>query len=382
MKNILLVGLIYDSNLGDQAIYFSTKNMVEEVVGTDFEIRMIDLYGRTKQQKPQNKIIKKIRNKIHPSNNNAKDICKKLELQLPEICDDTRAIIFVGGGLIKYKHQIIAEPMITVLNYAEKKNIPVMLSAVGVEGYSETNDLCQQLKHAINQKCVKAITTRDDLELLKSSYVSNKNIVVGRVADPACSINKLYKKPQNNGTKPIGLGIGRKGLFADYENSISDEYIADFWIKLYRLIVENGYECYFFTNGLPADDAFAKEIMKKNNIPAKFLLHRPSNMDELISQITSFQGMVVTRLHSSIIGYSYRIPCVSLVWNQKQVMFGQLTGLSKNFIEKEFSAEDVYKKLIYAIDDDTLNINRDEYINSTQSAIRSFLEVNGLSFGA
>ncbi|SDB46843.1 Polysaccharide pyruvyl transferase family protein WcaK [Pseudobutyrivibrio sp. YE44] len=380
MDNILLVGLIYDSNLGDQAIYYSTKKMVEDIVGPNYEIRAIDLYGRTGQPKSHNKIVTKILNKIHPSNLTANDICKKIEEQLPSICKDTRAIIFVGGGLIKYKHQIIAEPMITVLNYAEKLNIPVMLSAVGVEGYGEKDALCQQLKAAINQKCVQAITTRDDLELLKSSYVVNDNIAVARVADPACSINGLYK---NNGkvAKRIGLGIGRRGLFQDYENAISDEYVAEFWAKLYSLIKENGYDCYFFTNGLPADDAFARAIMKQYNIPSNLLLERPKTLEQLISQISSFEGMVVTRLHSSIIGYSYAVPCISLVWNQKQVMFGEATGCKDNYFEKEFDAKAVFERLVHEINHGESTINRDEYICSTKTAIRAFLEKNSLALG-
>lgn len=48
--HILLAGLIYDNNLGDQAIYLSTKKMVEEAIDTigiqNVKIDAVDIIGR------------------------------------------------------------------------------------------------------------------------------------------------------------------------------------------------------------------------------------------------------------------------------------------------------------------------------------------------
>lgn len=49
-KNIVLVGLTYDNNLGDQAIFQSTKSMLADVLKhngiTNVEIRDMDMTGR------------------------------------------------------------------------------------------------------------------------------------------------------------------------------------------------------------------------------------------------------------------------------------------------------------------------------------------------
>lgn len=47
-----------------------------------------------------------------------------------------------------------------------------MMNGVGIEGYSETDIRCQRLKKAINQDCFKVITTRDDIDTLKTTILS------------------------------------------------------------------------------------------------------------------------------------------------------------------------------------------------------------------
>ena len=49
--NIVLIGLVYDDNLGDQAIAFSSKNIIEEYLykkGIKADLRLLDLQGRKK----------------------------------------------------------------------------------------------------------------------------------------------------------------------------------------------------------------------------------------------------------------------------------------------------------------------------------------------
>ena len=50
-NNIVLAGLVYDTNLGDRAILESTENIVRSILkseGKKVELRYLDLYGRTK----------------------------------------------------------------------------------------------------------------------------------------------------------------------------------------------------------------------------------------------------------------------------------------------------------------------------------------------
>lgn len=65
-------------------------------------------------------------------------------------------------------------------------------------------------------------------------------------------------------------------------------------------------------------------------------MDRPKSVDELVNIISSFDAAVVTRLHSSIIAYSFDIPTIGLVWNNKQLMFGKAIKHSERFIEESF----------------------------------------------
>ena len=52
-KNIVLVGLAFDENLGDPMIYHCTKSMIKEVMreqDCSCELRKLDLYGRKKNR--------------------------------------------------------------------------------------------------------------------------------------------------------------------------------------------------------------------------------------------------------------------------------------------------------------------------------------------
>ena len=94
-------------------------------------------------------------------------------------------IIFVGGGIIKYKQENFYYRVSDIIEEADKYHIPVFLNAVGVEDYDDTDERCLQLKRAINLPCVQAITVRDDLQTLKSRWITNPRIKTASVFDPA-----------------------------------------------------------------------------------------------------------------------------------------------------------------------------------------------------
>ncbi len=343
-KNIILVGLIFDSNLGDPAIYQATKVMVESTLlrnKQDYEIKSIDLYGRKKIDYFKKKnILKRIKEKVKRKIFRIDQI-DKLYKQVTELCEksfdkNTAGVIFTGGGLLKYNHQIISEPMQIILQYAKDRNIPVMLSAVGIEGYDEKNPSCIALANAINTENIKIITTRDDIDLLRKKWLKRKEILTECVADPACALMQympsLSEKTEN---KLIGLGIGRSDLFKDYGTNFSAQQAKKLWVGIYKELIKRGYKCVLFTNGLYADYEFAIEILeeiRKIGYADAICLEEPRTIQDLIKNISSFKGMIVTRLHASIIGFSFNVPSIGLVWNEKQRMFGENIGYPERFI--------------------------------------------------
>ncbi len=355
MKNIILAGLVYDLNLGDQVIYECTKKMVQNIINIKNEaidIRSIDLYGRECEDRNKrvtlpNIYYKKINRRIFGWNHEEKHICKALYKQcLKKINDNTIGIIFVGGGLIKYQHQILSEPLILILNYAQEKNIPIMFSAVGVEGYDENDKNCQRLKKALNTDNIYSISTRDNLNLLQNSYIENKKINCSKVSDPACFTNEYYPTQVKNTSPVIGFNISRLNLFKSYGCGLTQTDVISLWKSLFIRAKGDGFYVKIFSNGLPEDYYSSKRIYREICDDKCILSQRPLKIEDLISIINSETAIVTTRLHASIMCESYGIPYVSLVWNPKQVMFGKSIDKQNAFIEKEeFNPDIIWNRL-------------------------------------
>ncbi len=354
MKNIVLCGLINDRNLGDPTIYLSTKYSVEKYLSEKhikFKIKTLDMLWRKDSKYRKNNRIrmfyKKIKNKIYH------DIIKKTHTEAyieKRINSSTTAIIFCGGGLFMYTNlKELYQSIGKILKYAEKYNVPVMFSGIGVEEYSETSEECQKLKNSINKDCVKVITTRDNLEMLQKNYVRNLNkIKTLKVSDPVCSISKIYKKAKMQ-DNTIGLNIIRGTIFKEYGNNISEDEMLQFYSELYAKLSQK-FKVKLFTNGTIPDQLFAKKIVEKLNLDKKVLIPRPKTVKQLIKTITSFQAIIGTRLHASIIAYSYNIPCIGLVWNVKQIFFGKCIGYPNRFFDiKNFDSDKILKELETAI---------------------------------
>ena len=188
--NIVLAGLIFETNLGDRAIFetsrFLLKKSLEKQGKTNVAVREMDLMGRSQggdslrrrlRRSFKWRLIHKLCKCVHffcedvfERNENREEYQITLR-QIQEIADkNTKAIIFSGGGIIKYKYQFFYLYIDALTYYAEKHNIPVMISAAGIEGFDASDKKCQRLVRALNRSCVKMITTRDDIDLLKKSY--------------------------------------------------------------------------------------------------------------------------------------------------------------------------------------------------------------------
>ena len=149
--------------------------------------------------------------------------CKDLE-----VLKFVDAIVFAGGGLIKFRNEQHYNHTIAITSKADELNIPVFFNAVGVEGYDESDERCAALKRAINLPCVKGITVRDDTETLEKYYIENKSIVVKSVFDPAVFSTNHFVSAEKRDV--IGLGVARVELFTNYGNEkIDRQFLLNFW---------------------------------------------------------------------------------------------------------------------------------------------------------
>ena len=398
MKKIALVYLDV-SNLGDLVIYDTARYITEEILEknnlTDIEIVPVDMGSYQYKVKGlthknlivrgwsfiENKTGKKIR-KVAPRISREMLIRawrKKpmytyfMENEFPKLegCD---LILFGGGGLIKYHRQDFHYLLNEITDYAEKNNIPVLINAQGIEGFSGSNPECKILKKAINRECVKYISTRDDYDTLQNKYINNPDIVVKAVCDPAFWTKETYGVERHPKSKPtIGIGVIRTKIFKEYMYEVTEEELADVYYPLIMKLRSLDYEVELFSNGVAQDNQFIDYLLERYpDLKAEYgiTVALPKTPRELVELLGSYERFVAIRLHAAIIGSVLGVPNVSLVWNRKQQLFGEQIGMPQNFLEKQdFNADTIAERLLNA---QAYEMN-EEYKNSVVDSLEEEL---------
>ena len=381
MKKIILFGLHYESNLGDQVIGTCVNYLLNKSIESKNQkilVVPVDMLGRKEHQSYTRNLIQKSKSKEFIKSFLSNDILKRINklrnslsdkknsreirINTRNLCEnvidsDVIGIVFAGGGIVKFKAQEFYLLIDEITKYADDRNIPVMLNAVGVEGFDYKSSKCRTLQHALNRKCIKVITTRDDLNTLNNKYLNqNNHCLTDKVADPAFWADVVYEKSiAANKIATVGLSVARSGIFEDHDISFNREDIMCFWKKLIELLDQNNISWRLFCNGTFADYDFLcdllnePEFINRKNIVA---LNRAKDGDELINQISSFDVVIACRLHAGIISYTLGVPEVMLVWNNKQIYFSELIGYNDRFLTREnITAENALKKIIQILEE-------------------------------
>ena len=407
MLNIILIGLPYEPNLGDQVIFFTMDNLIREVCrenGQPAEIHGIDLFGRAAWKdrrfyreiyyRPGNfprraaaavcKVfhMEQMRRKIIDS-----IICESVDLQFSEITAKHKvdAVIVAGGGLIKYRYlKHLPRGIIQVIRRCEDMKIPVMISGVGIEdgasiARGDTRGK-RLLLDALRSDVVKCITTRDDLDFLRT-VAEQSDAVIARVADPACSVARFIprdtEKKEGEGRR-VGIGVPRYDLFKDNGIDLGGEKVVKLYADLYRELEKRGYECCFFSNGLVPDEDFIDRVesfMKRSDPSLQpERIPRQETVEGILKMISGFDGVIAARLHASIISYSYGIPAAAMVWNKKIPFFYERIGHPERAVRmNELDAETLVTRLEEAMAAGYNETVREEYCDSTKICLTGFM---------
>ena len=402
MKNIIIFGLQFESNLGDQVIghctsYLVKKALAELNIQDDVRVKDVDMLGRTSHQvatitRTKSSIFKRIvkdflpasiidlinakRNAKSDKNNAPRVRLRTVQIAEKAIDSDTVAIIFAGGGLIKYKAQEFYLLIDVIIEIADRKSIPVMLNAVGVEGFDSRSEKCRILKNALNRGCVKVITTRDYIELLDGKYIEAKHIHTRRVPDPALWVDDIYKSTVGS-PGIIGLSVARSHIFVEHGIRVTRNDLLKLWKGITDELDRKGIRWKYFCNGTFADFEFLQDLKKTQYSSCKFdeiAFERAEDPQTLVNQICSFSTILSTRLHAAIISYAYRVPVVQLVWNDKQILFGKSIGYENRFIRStDFTPKYITKVVAEAEQMRYKNYEEKNNRESTYIELRSFI---------
>lgn len=282
------------------------------------------------------------------------------------------AVVF-AGGIIKCTNENFWLYMPEIIREAQKYDVPVFLSAIGVEKFYFDDERSVALKEAINLPCVKGISVRDDIDTLNRDYLKNSNIKTYSVYDPAVWCAHTYKKHLDLKSKKencVGLGITREKLFSDYGNpQIDRDYQLNFWKGIINELDKRNVKWKVFTNGDTYDEIFAKEVLDfvghGEKVPA------PKDSVSLVKDISQFTSVIAGRMHSNIVSFALQIPSVGFVWNQKLRFWGEKIGYSERFIDcDDLTPENVIAAWEKAVKEGC--VLKEEYKEGVYNALKDF----------
>jgi polysaccharide pyruvyl transferase WcaK-like protein len=265
-----------------------------------------------------------------------------------------------------------------IINIAEKHNVPVIFNAVGVEGYDHNDINCMTLKKSINKPCVRQITTRDDIGLLKSKYITNNEIYLEKVADPAVWTKDAFNISKKENSEVIGLGMLREGIFRSNGIDIGLEELLRLWSDIIAELETKDIKWQIFTNGWPSDMKFAINLMKylkREDEIEELVVPEPGNSKELIETIANYKGIIAGRLHANIVAYSLKVPSVGIVWNDKLKFWGKYIGYPERyFLHHDFDGRKIVDELLKAIEVGYNEEAREDFKMTTYKSLYNFME--------
>ena len=389
-KKIMVLGLDGCANLGDQAIVDCTTKLIKKSLEelhkeTIYDLEIIDFtlgfeLGKKRGiQKAKKEVLYALPAAFKESVKEKYIRYKAIKYASSKIDKDVAAVIFAGGGIIKYKYQKFYIFIDAFVKISEKMKIPVMFSGVGIEGYDCKDKRCNLLEKSLNCTCVKTISTRDDIYILKQKYlINNSACQTLRVSDPVCNIAELFGVSKKSKSNVIGLGISRFEIFSDNGVSFERTQVLELWKNLIHYLDSKHLKWKIFTTGLPCDYEAEMELKDYlgNQYPEEYFLPKPNTVNELLEDISNFKVTCVCRLHASIISYSLDIPTMGFVWNDKQMMFAEAIGWKQYFLNREQLKDNitVFNTFNKLNEEDGYKSSLNTYKLSVYNPIKSFVK--------
>lgn len=257
-------------------------------------------------------------------------------------------IMFPGGAMFGRTYEAFAHPIEQVTDIAERDNIPVVFSSIGLY---ETEENAASLRAIMQKDCLRAVSVREKPEMF-SGYGAEVVREVRHVCDPAVWAGLVYadeiaavRQNKDSDRRVVGINVVRGGLFNTYN---VDWKLADEEAYLYELsqcLDEIEIDYRFFTNGQTIDNNALRHFADKYHLPDEKIVYVDTSR-ELVQTVAMFDAVAAVRMHASIISYALGVPSVNFVWNSKIPDFYDMIGCPERAItSQDWSAERVARQL-------------------------------------
>ncbi|ELB2046850.1 polysaccharide pyruvyl transferase family protein [Vibrio parahaemolyticus] len=375
-KKLVMVGYTHDTNLGDQVIADSAEYLIKKnIIDSEFSVERFNLnYSNefNSFKRIKRKVINKILRRLSSSSSfDYKVGCYKRDYK--NKFNDASAIVFAGGGMIKFKYQDCWAHISALVDTVANKPCPIFFNAVGVEGYDQSNYKCRLLKESLNHSAIKMVTTRDDLSLLNDGYIENGDIKTAQVADSAVFSSEVYGI-QKKSRDVVGLGLVRARIFKDNGIDLDRTQVIDLYASLISELEARGQSYQLFTNGLKSDVDILEDL--ETYLGKQLNVIEPQTPRELVELISTFKCTIAARLHACIISYSLTVPAVGLVWNNKVKMFGECIGYPERFFShQDFDANEIIDRLTLSVAEGYEPNHYERYRETVNSSINKMISM-------
>ena len=240
---------------------------------------------------------------------------------------EAELIIFPGGALFGFSYLGLLEDFETVLDIAEKNDIPVVFSSLGLNNAGATDENEPYLTALLHKKCIKALSVRDSVTAFRR-YAGDVPYTITPVCDPAVWAGYVYAadlKPKSADRPIVGINVVRGGLFKDNGVDFVLHNEVEYLSALAEELENHGIETCFFTNGQTLDCNTLRFFAKECEVPVE-KLSLPDTAREVVQAISRFDAVAAIRMHASIISYALGVPALNLVWNPKIPDFYEMIG--------------------------------------------------------
>ncbi len=376
---IAIIGFTEYENLGDQFIGKTVEYLVKQYGAVETEVIDFQIDRNKREVAFALRLLHKISRMMKFDKLSDRLCIKKYQSYYKKTI--FKSLLNVDGlifacGSFKYGTQDLWAQYSAIIEYANNHSIPVMFDAMNVQKYNDSDFRCEYLKKHLNYPCVKYFTSRDGeagVERLKTDYITDGKMKIYPAADPAFWIPETYHI-RNRGGHTVGVNVITPDQFLAYGGTLKPEIVKNAYLEFLQILTKNGFEWQLFTNGLAADNEFAKELAQCCDVKGDDVICPTSDV-ELANLEANYMVVFGARLHSMICAYSFGVPVAGFIWDEKITHFAEMAKLDGLFLkEYEITGKAMYEVLMKALQRKEDIKNREYWKNTTQKTIGDFLD--------
>jgi len=337
--NVVIFNVKYSPNLGDGVI----AECLEEAIArrTGWAVRSIDLAGRTRWSTSGNARIRRLKlAALQRMPRGVRDALVEVVLGRTiekELRPGWRAELecadaaIIGGGQL-FQDGDLNFPIKLSAAGAEihRRGIPAAIYAVGASPSQSAKGraLFAQLFHQTAPVYLAARDARSADVVRSFGYEPKLGLDPGLLASGLWPARRRSQRSRFR----VGLGITHPVVLSHHASGkrrgLSVSAAIGLYQRMAQRLADHGYDVVCFTNGAAEDEGLKDMLETRGSLRRDRIAFAPRSKspEDLARLIAHNDAIVSHRLHAAILAYSYGVPAIGLLWDEKLASFFQSIG--------------------------------------------------------